>query len=51
MIVDEAHRFTRRDEQIIQKYLFMLGLSATPFSGTSAVKGNELDGIFGWKGI
>lgn len=43
LIVDEAHRFTVRPDN----YEYMLGLSATPFSGTSATKGNELMQYFG----
>lgn len=43
LIVDEAHRFTVRPES----FDYMLGLSATPFSGTSAAKGNELMQYFG----
>lgn len=47
LIVDEAHRFTVRPEELHTTYKYMLGLSATPFSGTSATKGNELMGFFG----
>ncbi len=47
LIVDEAHRFTARDVSLQETYQFMLGLSATPFSGTSAQKGNELMAFFG----
>lgn len=47
LIVDEAHRFTVRPEKLHTTYKYMLGLSATPFSGTSATKGNELMGFFG----
>ncbi|MCI6691484.1 MAG: DEAD/DEAH box helicase family protein [Clostridium sp.] len=47
LIVDEAHRFTKRPEVLHKIFNFMLGLSATPFSGTSAVKGNELMHFFG----
>ena len=36
LIVDEAHRFTSRPEELHTTYKYMLGLSATPFSGTSA---------------
>ena len=43
LIVDEAHRFTVQPET----FDYMLGLSATPFSGTSAAKGNELMQYFG----
>lgn len=47
LIVDEAHRFTSRSEELHTTYKYMLGLSATPFSGTSAAKGNELMRFFG----
>lgn len=47
LIVDEAHRFTARDDKLHETYKYMLGLSATPFSGTSAKKGNELMSFFG----
>ena len=43
LVVDEAHRFTVRPDT----YDYKLGLSATPFSGTSAAKGNELMRYFG----
>ena len=47
LIVDEAHRFTDRNEEIKQQYQYLLGLSATPYSGTSAQKGIELMQFFG----
>lgn len=47
LIVDEAHRFTDRSAELKEKFKFMLGLSATPFSGTSAQKGLELMDWFG----
>lgn len=47
LIVDEAHRFTDRSESIKQQYKYMLGLSATPFSGTSAQRGLDLMKFFG----
>ena len=47
LIVDEAHRFTMRDEELHNTYNYMLGLSATPFSGSSAKKGLELMSFFG----
>lgn len=47
LIVDEAHRFTNRPEALKKVFLYMLGLSATPFSGTSAAKGRELMKYFG----
>lgn len=47
LIVDEAHRFSDRSEEIKKDFKYMLGLSATPFSGTSAKKGLELMEWFG----
>lgn len=47
LIVDEAHRFTNRPESLLSTYNYMLGLSATPFSGASAEKGRELMAFFG----
>lgn len=47
LIVDEAHRFTKRSDQIKEQYDYMLGLSATPFSGKNAAKGLELMAFFG----
>lgn len=47
LIVDEAHRFTDRPEELKKDFKYMLGLSATPFSGTSAQKGMELMEFFG----
>ena len=49
LIMDEAHRFTKRDESIKKEYKYMLGLSATPFSGLSSESGNELMKFFGGK--
>lgn len=49
LIVDEAHRFTFRPEVLHKIFKYMLGLSATPFSGTSATKGSELMKFFGGK--
>ena len=46
LIVDEAHRFTDRPEELRKEYTYMLGLSATPFSGKSATKGRELMSFF-----
>lgn len=46
LIVDEAHRFLP-NEQVKQDYYYLLGLSATPFSGQSAQKGLELMAFFG----
>lgn len=47
LIVDEAHRFTKRPDSLHEDYKFMLGLSATPFSGKDTAKGNELMNFFG----
>ena len=47
LIVDEAHRFTTLTDEIKETFRFMLGLSATPYSGKSAVKGKELMNYFG----
>lgn len=47
LIVDEAHRFTNHLEALKTLFPYMLGLSATPFSGTSAAKGSELMKYFG----
>lgn len=47
LIVDEAHRFTKRREELKNDYKYMLGLSATPYSGRSAASGKELMKYFG----
>lgn len=47
LIVDEAHRFTARSEDMHTQFKYMLGLSATPFSGTSAQRGKDLMEFFG----
>ena len=47
LIVDEAHRFTDRPESLKKVFPYMLGLSATPFSGSSAQRGLELMAFFG----
>lgn len=47
LIVDEVHRFSDRPEELKSDFKYMLGLSATPFSGTSAQKGMELMDFFG----
>lgn len=47
LIVDEAHRFTERPKELHNVFEYMLGLSATPFSGRSAAKGVELMKYFG----
>lgn len=47
LIVDEAHRFTDRPEDLKEIFKYMLGLSATPFSGRTSAKGVELMAFFG----
>lgn len=47
LIVDEAHRFSDRPESLKDTFKYMLGLSATPYSGTSAQSGRELMQFFG----
>ena len=47
LIIDEAHRFTDRSEVLKETFPYMLGLSATPYSGTDAQKGRELMAWFG----
>ena len=47
LIVDEAHRFTDRPDSLKEIFKYMLGLSATPYSGTSAQKGIQLMEWFG----
>lgn len=47
LIVDEAHRFKVRSENIAKSYKYMLGLSATPYSGKSAESGKQLMNFFG----
>lgn len=47
LIVDEAHRFTKRPDWIKEKYKYMLGLSATPINGKFNQAGIELVNFFG----
>lgn len=47
LIVDEAHRFTNRPEELQTQFQYMLGLSATPFSGKNSTKGISLMEFFG----
>lgn len=47
LIVDEAHRFTAMNDGVKNTYKYLLGLSATPFSGSSAQKGLDLMRFFG----
>ena len=49
LIVDEAHRFTFKNLTNEKKYEYLLGLSATPYSGNSPLKGIELMNFFGGK--
>lgn len=49
LIVDEAHRFTQRDDAIKDEYSYLLGLSATPHNGKSMESGNNLMSFFGGK--
>ncbi len=47
LIVDEAHRFTPRPDWLLEKYDYLLGLSATPFTGINTAIGDELMAWFG----
>ncbi len=47
LIVDEAHRLTKRTEALKRMFSYMLGLSATPYGGKSAKSGKELMDFFG----
>ena len=47
LIVDEAHRFSDRPDVLKEKFQYLLGLSATPYSGASAQRGAELMAWFG----
>ncbi len=47
LIVDEAHRFTDRPDSLKDTFQYLLGLSATPYSGSSAQKGADLMAWFG----
>lgn len=47
LIVDEAHRFTTRPDWLLEKYDYLLGLSATPFTGVNTAIGEELMAWFG----
>ena len=49
LIVDEAHRFTKRREELKEEYQYLLGLSATPITGKNIDSGNELLEFFGGK--
>lgn len=47
LIADEAHRFKECTSATKLTYQYLLGLSATPFSGKTAQSGNELMSFFG----
>lgn len=47
LIVDEAHRFTQRPENLRRAYSYMLGLSATPINGKQNENGIALLDFFG----
>lgn len=47
LIVDEAHRFTNREESLKTTYKYMLGLSATPVNGKNNEVGMEIVNFFG----
>lgn len=49
LIVDEAHRFTETNDEVSSRFKYMLGLSATPFSGSTNHKGKMLMEFFGGK--
>ena len=46
LIVDEAHRFTQRPENLRRAYSYMLGLSATPINGKQNESGIALLDFF-----
>lgn len=47
LIVDEAHRFTQRSDELHKTYKYLLGLSATPINGKNNEAGIELVEFFG----
>lgn len=47
LIVDEAHRFTQRDDSLHKTFQYMLGLSATPINGKNNATGIDLVSFFG----
>ena len=47
LIVDEAHRFTNRTDDIRTQYENMLGLSATPTNGKNIEESTDLVNFFG----
>lgn len=49
LVVDEAHRFTSRNKNLIDQFKYMLGLSATPGNGKDLDTSNDLLSFFGGK--
>lgn len=49
LVVDEAHRFVNRTEEIKKRYVNMLGLSATPTNGKNSNEAISLVNYFGGK--
>lgn len=50
LVVDEAHRFVNKiNDDLKLMFNYMLGLSATPYSGNSVESGNRLIDFFGGK--
>ena len=47
LIVDEAHRFTKRADSLQKTYKYMLGLSATPVNGKNNEAGIDIVNFFG----
>ena len=47
LIVDEAHRFTTRGDELKETYKYMLGLSATPVNGKNNETGIDIVNFFG----
>ena len=47
LIVDEAHRFTQRPDELKETFNYLLGLSATPVNGKNNEAGEELMKFFG----
>ncbi len=47
LIVDEAHRFTTRSDDLKETYTYMLGLSATPVNGKNNESGIDIVKFFG----
>lgn len=47
LVIDEAHRFTSRDDNLKNTYINMLGLSATPTNGKNIEESKKLVDFFG----